>query len=101
MPIESSSAISELVAPSCSRSSTSDSRAVSSVPRSRLTPPPTDAERGSTCIPREARWIALMMSSASVSFERQPVAPNSSICVQSATVGRFASTTILVSGKRR
>ena len=42
-----------------------------------------------------------MMSWASVSFERQPVAPNSSICVHSAAVGRFASTTILVSGKRR
>lgn len=45
--------------------------------------------------------MALTMSLASVSFDRQPVAPNESIWVHSAVVGRFASTTILLSGKRR
>ena len=60
--------------------------------------PPAAAERGSTCIPREARWIALTMSRASVSFERQAVAPKESIWLHSAAVGRLASTTMRVSG---
>jgi hypothetical protein len=45
-----------------------------------------------------ARWIALTTSRASVSFDRQAVAPNDSIWLHSAAVGRLASTTILVSG---
>ena len=50
-------------------------------------------------MPRAARWIALITSRASVSFERQAVAPNESIWLQSAAVGRLASTTSAVSGK--
>src|SRR5215218_2970582 len=41
------------------------------------------------------------MSRASISFERQPVAPNESIWVHSPAVGRFARKTILLDGKRR
>src|SRR4051812_47731288 len=100
-PIESVCAIWALVAPSWSSSSTSASRGVRRSDPSRLrlsTPPPAAAERGSTCIPRDARWIALMMSRASVSLDRQAVAPNESIWLHSAAVGRLARTTILVSG---
>jgi len=50
-------------------------------------------------MPREARWIELMTSRPSVSFDRQAVAPNESIWLHSAAVGRFASTTMRVSGK--
>ena len=39
-----------------------------------------------------------MTSRASVSLERQAVAPNDSIWLHSAAVGRLASTTIRVSG---
>ena len=39
-----------------------------------------------------------MMSRASVSFERQAVAPNESIWLHSPAVGLFASTTMRVSG---
>src|SRR5439155_443965 len=56
-----------------------------------------DVERGSTRIPREARWIALMMSRPWVSFEMQAVAPNDRSWFDSAAVGRLASTTIRVS----
>jgi hypothetical protein len=52
-------------------------------------------------MPIDASWMALTTSRASVSFDRQPVAPKLSICVHSAAVGRFARTTILLSGKRR
>ena len=98
-PIESSCAIWALVAPSWSSSSTSASRGVKSsapsIPEARARPP---AERGSTCIPREARWMALTMSRPSVSLDRQAVAPNESIWLHSAAVGRLASTTMRVSG---
>ena len=40
--------------------------------------------RGSTCIPREARWMALITSRAWVSLDRQAVAPKESIWLQSA-----------------
>ena len=39
-----------------------------------------------------------MMSRASVSFDRQAVAPNESIWLHSAAVGRLASTTMRVVG---
>ena len=58
--------------------------------------PPPAADRGSTCMPREARWIALMMSRPWVSFEMQAVAPNESSWLDSAAVGRLASTTMRV-----
>ena len=49
-------------------------------------------------MPREARWIALITSRPWVSFDRQAVAPNESIWLHSAAVGRLASTTRRVSG---
>ena len=93
-------AICAFVEPSWSSSSTSASRGVrrSEPSTLRASLPPAAAERGSTCIPREARWIALMMSRASVSFDRQAVAPKESIWLHSAAVGRLASTTMRVSG---
>ena len=42
--------------------------------------------------------MAFTMSRASVSFDRQAVAPNESIWLHSAAVGRLASTTIRVPG---
>ena len=48
-------------------------------------------------MPREARWIALMMSRPCVSFEMQAVAPNERSWFDSAAVGRLASTTMRVS----
>ena len=101
MPIESACATWALVAPSWSSSRTSASRGVSrsepSMPRLALPPPPA-AERGSTCIPREARWMALTTSRPSVSLDRQAVAPKPSIWLHSAAVGRLASTTKRVVG---
>ena len=99
-PIESWCAICALLAPSWSSSSTSTSRGVSRSDPSMLkvSPPPAAAERGSTCMPREARWMALMMSRASVSLDRQAVAPKDSIWLHSAALGRLASTTMRVSG---
>ena len=96
IPIDSSSAISRVGVPVLeqlehlglarwsARSASDPSRAHGPAGRGRA---------GSTCIPREARWIALMMSRASVSFDRQPVAPKDSIWLHSAAVGRLASTT--------
>ena len=55
--------------------------------------------RGSTCRPREARWMALSTSRACVSFDRHAVAPKVSIWLASAGVGRLASTTSRVAGK--
>src|SRR5829696_22782 len=99
--IDSSCAIWPLMAPSWRSSSTSASRGVRSSAPSIPKPaaePPEAAERGRTCMPREARWSALITSRPSVSLERQAVAPNESIWLHSAAVGRLASTTIRVSG---
>ena len=47
---------------------------------------------GSTCRPREARWIACSTSRSSLLFDRHAVAPNDSIWRTSVVVGRLAET---------
>ena len=85
-PIESVWAIWALAIPCWSSSSTSASRAVrmSGSGRSKrgwadASGPSGAAGRGRTRIPREERWIALMMSRPCVSLEMQAVAPNERI----------------------
>ena len=61
--------------------------------RARAPAPGASWADGSTCSPREARWIACSTSRASLDFDRHAVAPKASIWRDSARVGRFASTT--------
>ena len=50
-------------------------------------PAPAAGARGSTCSPREARWIALITSRDCVSLPRQALAPNASSCAHSIGAG--------------
>ncbi len=63
----------------------------------RTRPSPSVGEAsGRTYIPRAARWIELITSRASVSLDRQALAPRESMRLQSAGEGLLASTTKLV-----
>ena len=93
---DSAAAISPLERPSCSRPRTSASRGVrTSWPAVALAP------RGTTCSPRDARWIVLSTSRLWTSRPRHAAAPSASSWLHSLGDGSCASTTIWVVGWAR